>query len=89
MIFAMGSKMGAVALAEGDFADDPILRIALKRAVAQVGRTQEVARFGQFSEPLLIGLPPTPTVTVMRPSERMSRVAISFAAQTAECSGKT
>lgn len=61
VIFAMGGKMGAVALAEGDFADDPILRLALQRAVQQVGRTQEVERFGQFVEPLLIGLPPAPS----------------------------
>jgi len=61
VVWAMGGDVGAVALAEGDFADDPILRMALERAAVQVGRTQSVARFGQFGEPLLLGLPMAPS----------------------------
>ena len=61
VIFAMGGPVGAVALAEGDFADDPILRMAITRAAERVGRTTEVLDFGQFCEPMLLGLPAAPS----------------------------
>ncbi len=58
---AAAGPVGAVALAEGDFADDPMLRLVLERAAARVGRTRTIERFGQFAESLLLGLPDTPT----------------------------
>ena len=65
---AASRPLGAVALAEGDFGDDPVLRLMLERAAVGVGRTQTIDRFGQFREPLLLGLPAAPTM--VRPGEQ-------------------
>jgi hypothetical protein len=68
VVWALGGRVGAVALAEGDFANDPILRMALNRAAMQVGRTEEVVRFGQVGEPMLLGLPSAPSAVHTEPS---------------------
>ena len=61
---AMNDDIGAIALADGDFADDPLLRLAFRGVLQQQGRTRMVDSFGQFGEELVLGLPNAPSVVL-------------------------